>query len=58
LLPNTPPRYLPGRADELTATEHGSGQLDALLLTPLVSTLVTSGDGHGLALLNSIATHL
>jgi hypothetical protein len=56
LLPITVPRYLPGRADELTArTEGGSGQLDALLVTPLVSTLVLRGDGHGLALLNSVA---
>jgi len=42
LLPVTVPGYLPAGATELTATGvRGRGDLDALLLTPLVSTLVT-----------------
>jgi hypothetical protein len=42
LLPVAVPRHLPAGATELTATGvRGSGDLDALLLTPLVSTLVT-----------------
>jgi hypothetical protein len=56
LLPITVPRHLPSGADRLIArTEHGGGQLDALLVTPLVSTLITRGDGRGLALLTSVA---
>jgi hypothetical protein len=56
LLPITVPQPVPARADELTATtEPGTGQLDALLVTPFVSTLITHGDGHGMALLNSVA---
>jgi hypothetical protein len=56
LLPITVPKDLPAGADSLTATtQRGSGQLDALLLTPLVSTLVIHGDDHGVALLNSVA---
>ena len=42
LLPVAVPGYLPAGATELTATGvRGHGDLDALLLTPLVSTLVT-----------------
>ncbi|MGB9376319.1 MAG: hypothetical protein WCB04_02285 [Mycobacteriales bacterium] len=56
LLPITLAGNLPARATSLTATTaHGSGQLDAVLITPLVSTLVTSGGGHGLAVLASVA---
>ena len=33
----------------------GTGQLDAVLLTPLLAALVTAGDGHSVALLNSEA---
>jgi hypothetical protein len=56
LLPIVLPRDLPAGATGLTATTtRGTGQLDALLLTPLVSTLIAGGDGHGLALLNSVA---
>ena len=52
LLPVTVPRYLPAGATELTATGvRGSGDLDALLLTPLVSTLVT----QRVVLLSSVA---
>jgi hypothetical protein len=57
LLPVTVPSLLPAAATAVTAaTEQGSGQLDAIQLTPLVSALVTSGAGHGVALLNSVAT--
>ena len=58
LLPISVPRALPAGATGLTATTGGGdGQLDALLLTPLVSTLVTSGaDGHAMALLTSVAS--
>jgi hypothetical protein len=56
LLPVTVPHALPAAATALTAaTKQGSGQLDAIQLTPLVSALVTSGAGHGVALLNSVA---
>jgi hypothetical protein len=56
LLPVAVPRYLPAGATELTATSlRGSGQLDALLLTPLVSTVVTQGNGSGVVLLSSVA---
>lgn len=57
LLPITVARELAGSASQLSAATHGSGtgQLDAILLTPLLSTLVTSGNGHGVALLNSVA---
>jgi hypothetical protein len=56
LLPVALPRYLPAGAMKLTATGvRGSGELDALLLTPLVSTLVTQGNGGGVVLLSSIA---
>ena len=51
---------MPGRlaagATTLTATTTGgTGQLDAVQLTPLVSTLETSGAGRGVALLHSAA---
>jgi hypothetical protein len=56
LLPATVAGHLPAGADTVTATTgHGSGQLDALLLTPLLSTLVTRGNGHGVALITSVA---
>jgi len=56
LLPVTVSNTLPATATELTAaTESGSGQLDAIQLTPLLSTLITDGAGHGVALLNSVA---
>ena len=57
LLPITARKALPARATELTArTDDGNGRLDAIQLTPLVSTLVADGDGHGVALLNSVAS--
>lgn len=57
LLPITAPKALPAGATELTArTDDGNGRLDAIQLTPLVSTLVADGDGHGVALLNSVAS--
>jgi hypothetical protein len=56
LLPITVHTALPKDTTALVGTTTGgSGQLDALLLTPLVSTLRTSGDGHALALLSNIA---
>jgi hypothetical protein len=54
LLPVTLPTALPAVASDLSAlTESGSGQLDAVQLTPLVSALVIEGGGHSVALLNS-----
>lgn len=56
LLPVAVPRYLPAGSTGLSATGiRGSGKLDALLLTPLVSTLVTRGNGAGVVLLSSVA---
>jgi hypothetical protein len=56
LLPVTVPGHLAGDSSQLTAvTRDGAGQLDAILLTPLLSTLITSGNGHGMALVNSVA---
>ena len=56
LLPVAVRRYLPAGATGLTAVDTGgSGQLDALLLTPLVSTLATRGDDSGVVLLSSVA---
>jgi hypothetical protein len=56
LLPVTVRHALPATAVQLTArTLGGTGQLDAILLTPLLSVLVTSGDGHSVALMNSEA---
>jgi hypothetical protein len=56
LLPVAAPRYAPAGDESLTArTDRGRGQLDALLVTPLVSNLTTRGDGHGTALLTSVA---
>jgi hypothetical protein len=53
LLPTTLPRELPASATTLTATTAGgTGRLDALLIQPLISRLVT---GHA-ALLHSAAT--
>ena len=57
LLPRTVRGSLPGSATTLTATTRGgTGLLDAVQLTPLVSTLITAGRGHGVALLHSMAT--
>ncbi len=56
LLPVTVARPLPSGATLLSAaTVSGSGQLDAIQLTPLLSSLITSGNGHGVALANSVA---
>lgn len=56
LLPVSVARTLPAAATGLVATtERGSGQLDAIQLTPLLSTLITAGAGHSVALLNSVA---
>ena len=56
LVPVTVPRDLPAGATGLTATgRRGTGQLDALLLTPLVSTTVLRGGGSGVVLLSSVA---
>jgi hypothetical protein len=57
LLPVTLPGILPANATQLTAsTLGGTGQLDAILLTPLIAILITTGDGHSVALLNSEAS--
>jgi hypothetical protein len=57
LLPITVPQPFPAAATHLIATtNHGTGQIDAIQLTPLISTLTTSGADHGIALLNSVAT--
>jgi hypothetical protein len=56
LLPVTLPGILPATATRLTAsTRGGLGQLDAVLLTPLISVLITTGNGHSVALLSSEA---
>ena len=56
LLPVTLRGVLPAGAVQLTAaTPRGPGQLDAVLLTPLIAALVTTGDAHSVALLNSEA---
>jgi hypothetical protein len=59
LLPVTLGTVLPGAAGTVTATTKASGgdtaRLDALMLQPLVSRLVLGGDGHGTALLRSVA---
>jgi hypothetical protein len=56
LLPVTLPGTLPANATQLTAsTLGGTGQLDAILLTPLIAVLITTGDGRSVALLNSEA---
>jgi hypothetical protein len=56
LLPVTLPGVLPATAVQLTATTlGGTGQLDAIMLTPLIAVLITTGDGHSVALLNSEA---
>jgi hypothetical protein len=57
LLPVTLPGILPANATQLTAsTLGGTGQLDAVLLTPLIAVLITTGNGHSVALLNSEAS--
>ena len=60
LLPVTLPVTLPAGATRLSATAAtGDGDpaaLDAVMLEPLVSRLVLSGDGHGTALLRSAST--
>jgi hypothetical protein len=56
LLPVTLPGILPANATQLTAsTLGGTGQLDAVQLTPLIAVLITTGDGRSVALLNSEA---
>ena len=56
LLPVTLGRFLPASAVQITAnTSSGTGQLDAVQLTPLVASLITTGNGHSVALLNSEA---
>ena len=56
LLPVTLPGALPAGATTITATTAGgTGLLDSLLLTPMVSRLITSGDNHAVALLNSVS---
>jgi hypothetical protein len=56
LLPVTLRNTLPGAAVRLTSsTQGGAGQLDAILLTPLLAVLITTGDGHSVALINSEA---
>ena len=56
LLPVTLPGVLPAGATAITGTTaDGTGLLDSLLLTPMVSRLVTSGDNHAVALLNSVS---
>jgi hypothetical protein len=56
LLPVTLPGILPATATRLSAsTRGGPGQLDAVLLTPLIAVLITTGNGHSVALLNSEA---
>ena len=56
ILPVTLPVDLPADATAITGTTAGgTGLLDSLLLTPLVSQLVTSGGNHALALLNSVS---
>jgi len=57
LLPVTVANSLPAGATTVTADTHkGGGQLDALLLTPEISTLLVAGGGHSVALLASDAT--
>ncbi|MET3805494.1 hypothetical protein ABIB25_002498 [Nakamurella sp. UYEF19] len=47
----------PAKATTLTATtKGGTGNLDALLVIPLVSTLTTQGNGHGTVLLSSVVS--
>lgn len=56
LLPIDLPRAAPAAAVTVTATTTaGTGNLDALLVIPLVSTLTTTGSGHAVVLLNSVA---
>ena len=56
LLPVTLSTNLPSGATQVNATTAGgSGQLDAIQLTPLVSTLVVDGGGHSVAVLTSVS---
>jgi hypothetical protein len=56
LLPVALPGMLPATAVQLHAgTLGGTGQLDAILLSPRIAVLITAGDGHSVALLNSEA---
>lgn len=56
LLPVGLPAELPAGATGLSAeVSQGTGDLDAVLLTPLVSQLVAGADGHAVALLTSVA---
>jgi hypothetical protein len=59
LLPSTLPVPLPAGATQLSASAtagQDGAHLDAVMLEPLVSRLVLSGDGHGTALLRSAST--
>ncbi|MGZ4485430.1 MAG: hypothetical protein ACXVW8_13970 [Nocardioidaceae bacterium] len=60
LLPRTLDGSVPAGAATLTATTTATGGdhalLDAVMLEPLVSSLVLGGDGHGTAVLRSAAT--
>ncbi len=57
LIPLTVARTLPAGATTLTATTSaGSGELDALLFTPVISRLTVTGAGHASVVLSSRAT--
>ncbi|MEO6510435.1 MAG: hypothetical protein ABIO16_05555 [Nocardioides sp.] len=60
LLPVTLPRTISSKATTLTVTASATGgdeaRLDAVMLEPLVSRLVLTGDGHATALLRSAGT--
>ncbi len=57
LIPVDLPGRAPAGARTVTArTSGGTGNLDALLVIPLVSRLTTAGRGSGLVLLNSVAS--
>ncbi|MGI8589979.1 MAG: hypothetical protein ACR2M5_03190, partial [Nakamurella sp.] len=57
LVPVDLPGRAPAGARTVTArTSGGTGNLDALLVIPLVSRLTTAGHGSGLVLLNSVAS--
>ena len=61
LLPRTLIGHVPAAATSVTATTTASGsdatRLDALMVQPLVSSMVLGGHGHGTALLRSVADH-
>ncbi len=57
LMPVAPRVAAPAHAVTVTAsTRGGTGNLDALLVIPLISTLSSGGGGHGVVLLNSVAS--